>query len=180
MRVLALFLMLSALPIIAFAESLPTYIQESQVNTLRAWLSANDQYRLAIDSDCECSDDIDELRRGDGAAWSPQPNFHPYYAKGDFDGDGFEDVAVVAVPRIQEGIVRVVIFFGSKAGISQEAQTIAERGSSVANRGLFIARSSQGNQHRHAVLLFGAFGSEADPVPVKHPRSTTPNTSETH
>lgn len=125
----------------------------------QAWLAAHPGYRLAIDADCECADEIEELRQGDGDAWKPQPDFHPYYATGDFDGDGLADVAVVALPRKPDDPILIVVLWGAK----REATVIPKGGESIADRGLFIAREQP---KKHPVLLFGAFGSEAEPVPI--------------
>jgi hypothetical protein len=126
-----------------------------------------------LTDDCHCAEDIEDLRKGDGGAWSPQPDFHPYYATGDFDGDGFDDAAIVVAPRDTGAKVSVVIFFGSPAGLMNDVSVVPRDGSSVADRGLFLARPDQRAARRRARLLFGAFGSEAEPVPVKHKSATT-------
>jgi hypothetical protein len=154
------------------AGDLPGYVREPHVPVLGTWLSAHPGYRLAIDNDCECAAEIEELRRGDGGAWRPQPDFHPYYAAGDFDGDGFEDLAVVALPRKPDDQILIVVLLGAKPGAAGDVTVIPKGGRSVADRGLFIARSADGRAPKHPVLLFGAFGSEGEPVPIR--RSPTP------
>jgi hypothetical protein len=151
------------------AEVLPSYIRASQVQIIRAWLDAHSQYSLAVDDDCRCADDMEELRQGDGGAWKPQPDFHPYYATGDFDGDGFDDAAIVVSPRGSGHPVSIVIFFGSKTGLTSDVSVVPRDGSNVADRGLFLARTDPHATHPRARLLFGAFGSEAEPVPIKRP-----------
>ena len=150
-----------------FATVLPPFIRASQVETIRAWLDAHSQYRLAVDDDCRCAEDIEDLRQGDGGAWKPQPDYHPYYATGDFDGDGFDDAAIVVSPRGGGNKVSVVIFFGSQTGLTNDVSVVPRDGSNVAARGLFLARTDQQTTHQRARLLFGAFGSEAEPVPIK-------------
>lgn len=156
---------------LALAADLPAYIREGHVDVLRTWFAAHPGQRLAIDQDCQCSDDIEELRWGDGGAWTPQPNFHPYYAVGDFDGDGFDDIAVVALPYKDGDKILVVVLFGSEAGLTGNATVIPEEGKSVVDRGLFLARPNRRSSLRHPVLLFGTFGSEAEPVPIRRGQS---------
>jgi hypothetical protein len=175
MKVFFLLVMLVAGASSTFAAVLPSYIRPSHLDAIRTWLDAHPQYRLAVDDDCQCAEDIEDLRRGDGGAWSPQPDFHPYYATGDFDGDGFEDAAVVVSPRSSDAKVSVVIFFGSQTGLTDDLSVVPRDGSSVADRGLFLARTDQRAAHRRAELLFGAFGSEAEPVPVKRKSATKAN-----
>ena len=37
------------------------------------------------------------MRNGYGKAWSAVPDYHPYIATGDFNGDGVTDFAVVVI-----------------------------------------------------------------------------------
>ena len=175
MKALILLAMLVAGANPTLAAELPSYIRASHLDAIRTWLDAHSQYRLAIDDDCHCAKDIEDLRSGDGGAWNPQRDIHPYYATGDFDGDGFEDAAVVVLPRGTGAKIAVVIFFGSQAGLTNDVSVVPRNGSSLADRGLFLARTDQRTAHRHAELLFGAFGSEAESVPVKRKRATRAN-----
>lgn len=49
-------------------------------------------YRLALLSDCKCENDLPHLRKN-------YANSQPYYAAGDFNGDGIEDYAIVVVEK---------------------------------------------------------------------------------
>jgi hypothetical protein len=71
--------------------------QEQKV--LRSWLAQHPGYRIATDEDCGCADDIKQMKAGWGGAWKPVPDYHPYTATGDFNGDGVEDFAVAVVER---------------------------------------------------------------------------------
>jgi hypothetical protein len=62
---------------------------------LDRWLTKNPGWRLATSADCECDGDIASLRAGMGGAWKPVPDYQPYSATGDFNGDGRRDFAVV-------------------------------------------------------------------------------------
>jgi len=41
------------------------------------------------------ADDIKQMKAGSGGVWKPVPDYHPYIATVDFNGDGAEDFAVV-------------------------------------------------------------------------------------
>lgn len=85
--------------------------QEHQV--LKNWLARHSEYRQGTDEDCDCADDIKQMRAGVGGVWAPVPDYHPYIATGDFNGDGVEDFAVVLIDRTkQENNFALVAFNG--------------------------------------------------------------------
>ena len=95
-RKLAVFvLVLGSNALALAADTLPTYISSKHREVLQNWLNAHAEFRLALDADCSCENDIEKMRLGSGGPWKPQPNFHPFYVAGDFDSDGREDFAVV-------------------------------------------------------------------------------------
>jgi hypothetical protein len=74
---------------------------------LQSWLTKHKGFRVGTDEDCECDDDIASTRRGSGGAWAPNPNFHPYYAVGDFNSDGQPDFAVVLIGAAEKKYVAI-------------------------------------------------------------------------
>ena len=82
------------------------------------WLRRNPSYRAATDADCDCPQDIQQMKAGYGGDWKPVPDYHPYIATGDFNGDGVRDFAVVVVDfsRPTENFTLLVFNgpFGSK------------------------------------------------------------------
>jgi hypothetical protein len=82
-------------------------------NVLKSWLTYHPEYRIATDEDCDCADDIKQMKAGWGGAWKPVPDYHPYIATGDFNSDGAEDFAVVVVDRSKkENNFALVVFNG--------------------------------------------------------------------
>ncbi len=75
----------------------PAYIAPEHRTVLEKWMAMNQSLRVATDQDCKCDDDIASMRRGYGGAWKANPDFHPYYVVGDFNGDGQADFAVVVI-----------------------------------------------------------------------------------
>ena len=71
--------------------------QEKRV--LAVWLAQHPSFRAATNQDCSCAEDIQEMKAGDGGVWRPVPDYHPYVATGDFNGDGIRDFAVAVIER---------------------------------------------------------------------------------
>jgi hypothetical protein len=85
--------------------------QEQEI--LKDWLAQHKQYRLATDEDCDCAGSIDDMKTGYGGKVKPIPNYHPYVATGDFNGDGVRDFAVVVIDRSKhEKNFTLVVFNG--------------------------------------------------------------------
>jgi hypothetical protein len=64
---------------------------------LEDWLTRHPTYRAATDADCNCPEDIQQMKAGYGGSWKPVPDYHPYVATGDFNTDGLRDFAVVVI-----------------------------------------------------------------------------------
>ena len=88
-------------------------LTQLEQRVLQGWLSQHTDYRVATDADCECADDIKRMRSGSGGGWKAAPDYHPYVATGDFNGDGVEDFAVAVVERSkQENNFALLVFNG--------------------------------------------------------------------
>jgi|SRR5579862_2992587 len=94
-------------------DSLPSYVAPRHRHAIAAWLSHHPTYRLAVDADCSCADDIAHVRAGNSPEWPPLPDYHPYYTVGDFRGDGAEDVAVGVISPQHRDKFRVLIIHGA-------------------------------------------------------------------
>ena len=66
---------------------------------IEKWLAHNPEYRLAADTDCDCDDDIKQMRTSNVGAWKAIPDYHPYIATGDFNSDGSMDFAIVVINK---------------------------------------------------------------------------------
>ena len=71
-----LMLMSTALTVTA-ADPVPTYVAARHRVAISAWLSHHPGYRLAVDTDCSCKDDIAPTRAGAPPDWPPLPDYHP-------------------------------------------------------------------------------------------------------
>jgi len=82
----------------------------NHMKQVQFWLDEHPEYRLANLDDCECIDSVQLLRKGNGEAWKPQPNYQPYYVVADFDNDGAKDFAVIVRCLVGEEKALVLIF----------------------------------------------------------------------
>jgi hypothetical protein len=94
------------------AAEVPSYVLPAHASALGPWMSSHSHLRVATDEDCQCAEEVEDLRRGTGGKWAANPGFHPYYAAGDFNGDGHQDFAVVLVDKANPKSRRVVVFNG--------------------------------------------------------------------
>jgi|SRR5580658_9220420 hypothetical protein len=95
------------------SDSLPNYVAPRYRPAIASWLTRHPGYRVAIDADCTCDDDIAQMRAGYSADWPGVPNYHPYYMVGDFRGDGAADVAVGVISQQHPRKFRVLIIHGT-------------------------------------------------------------------
>lgn len=158
-RVACCSILMCAFPSLALT---PEYMDPRAAKEASTWLARNQNFRLASDEDCKCSEDIKTLRKGSSAPWKPQPNYHPYYAIGDFDADGIQDFAIVVRPKAQEVGAQILVFLRGSPSRESRVLSYPVPFDTLEDLGLFV-RSAKG---RGASLLFGAFSSEGEKVPV--------------
>lgn len=96
----------------ALEPSVPGYIASAQQDALKDCLSAHPEFRVATDKDCECADHISSIRKGYGGVWKANPNYHPYFASGDFNGDNENDFAVILIKHGEKRKHYLAIFNG--------------------------------------------------------------------
>jgi len=129
--------------------------QEQEV--LESWISRHPEYRIATDEDCNCADDIKQMKAGSGGMWTPVPDYHPYAVTGDFNGDGIEDFAAVVIERSrQENNFELLIFNGPVKSES-ELPAFTESGLDLKYQGLFYG-PPRPKPYR---LLLGRFESDS-------------------
>lgn len=100
------------------AYSLPPAVRPAQRPALRAWLAGHRPYRVVDEAECACDDELFAIRHAAVGHRADRSGhlYHPYYAEGDFDGDGKSDFAVVVADRRSGRARRVLIFTRSGAG----------------------------------------------------------------
>jgi hypothetical protein len=153
-RCLIFVLICSALLVPAWAGHTLTAHEQ---RVLESWMARHREYRIATDEDCDCADDIRQMKAGSGGVWKPVPDYHPYAATGDFNGDGVEDFAVAVVDLSkQEKNFALVVFNGPfKSGAASPA--FLEAGLDLRSYGLFYG-PPRPKPYR---LLVGRFESDS-------------------
>jgi|ERR1035441_234616 hypothetical protein len=115
-----------------FARHTLTAAEESVVTT---WLTQHPGFRRATPRDCNCDEDIRNMRTGWGGV-TPVPDYDPYRASGDFNGDGVGDIAVVLLDtRKQSDAFALLVFNGPLGKASQAA--LFKTGLDLKQEGLF-------------------------------------------
>ncbi len=108
----SLFLLIACLFCVTPAWSGHTLATQEQ-KVLKSWLAQHKEYRLATDEDCDCAEDIKQMKAGTGGKWKPVPDYHPYTATGNFNGDSVRDFAVVVIdPSKKEKNFALLVFNG--------------------------------------------------------------------
>jgi hypothetical protein len=130
-RLLLVATLLSALP--AWCGHTLTK-QEQRI--LDGWLSQHPTYRAATDKDCDCSDDIEQMKTGYGGNWTPYPDYHPYIATGDFNSDGVTDFAVVVIDHSQLRNNFTVLIFNGPFGSKPATPAYVESGLDLRRQGM--------------------------------------------
>jgi len=92
---------LFALAVVQTGNCAPTFLNTNPRASLQTWLNIHPGYRQATDDDCDCTEDIQEIRTKSEPAWPARPGFHPYLLIGDFRHNGEMDFAVVVVKRTE-------------------------------------------------------------------------------
>jgi hypothetical protein len=145
--------------LLASAASAGHTLTSTQVSVLQRWLSAHRGFRSAAISDCECAEDIAAMRKGSGGPWKPVPDYQPYAATGDFNGDGRGDFAVVVIDTsksIQEAF-RLLVFNGPfSTTLGNPTPAFEKAGLNLQGAGLFFG-PPRPQPYR---LLVGGFESE--------------------
>ncbi len=123
-------------------SALPT-LDDSEKAALGSYLSTRSDLRLPQESECGCDDDLSQMRGGD-------PGYQPYILRGDFNGDGEEDFAVLLVRESEDGPPSGVlaIFNGPFSGYSPPAPAAVFK----ARFGKFVALFAKDGE-----LLLGQF-----------------------
>lgn len=111
-------------------------LTQGQQKILDAWLSQHPTYREATDADCDCSDDIQQMRTGYGGNWTPYSDYHPYAVTGDFNSDGATDFAVAVIDRSKSTNAFTLLIFNGPFGSKPAAPAYVESGLDLHGQGM--------------------------------------------
>ena len=130
-----LFILVCCLGGISSALSKHT-LTPQQLNVLQAWLAQNPQFRMATDADCDCTSNIRRMKAGYGGKWRAIPDYHPYIATGDFNGDGISDFAVVVIDRSKTTNSFALVVFNGPIGREPILPVFVKQGLDLKHQGL--------------------------------------------
>ena len=103
------------------------------------WLQQHPNLRLASTSDCRfCADNIATMRRGIDDEWKPVPDYDPYRAVGDFNGDGYIDFAVVVIDTKKSKDAFALVIFNGPFTSDTASPAFLEENLDLSNQGLFF------------------------------------------
>jgi hypothetical protein len=115
---------------ILFFTALPAWcghsLEPQEERVLKEWLTRNPEYRAATDADCNCPEDIQQMKAGYGGDWKPVPDYHPYVATGDFNSDGIRDFAVVVINPSKSTENFTLLVFNGPFGSKQASPAFVE------------------------------------------------------
>jgi hypothetical protein len=140
LKVSLVFLLSNILAVGMYAQQVSaSLLHPKHKAVLENWLTQRTNFRLATEEDCDCKDDIRQVRQGYGGKWKPIPNYQPYYAVGDFNSDGAEDFAVALVNRTkQTDRFAIIIFNGSFNVSNNPAPAFFEEDLNLQHKGFFF------------------------------------------
>jgi hypothetical protein len=100
------------------------------------WLARHPTYRVATDADCGCREDIQQMKAGYGGNWKAVPDYHPYVATGDFNGDGARDFAIVVIDGSKSAHNFTLLVFNGPFRSKRASPAFLESGLDLRNQGL--------------------------------------------
>ena len=115
--------------------------QEQKV--LGVWLARHPDFSIATDTDCDCAEDIQQMRTGYGGNWPPVPDYHPYVATGDFNSDGVRDFAVVVIDRSKSAQNFVLLVFNGPFGSKSATPAFVGSGLDLRHEGLSLTAATE-------------------------------------
>ncbi len=113
------------------------YLAPVHKEIVMKWLGARHDWSLATDDHCSCDLDIKKHRSG-AFGWKPNPNYHPYYAVGDFNGDRKTDFAVALMKDSKKGPSFAIAVFNGPLDKSNATPAFLREGLNLLRQGFFF------------------------------------------
>ena len=162
LRSLSLLVLLACLDLPAWAGHTLTPHEQKIV---QSWLMQHPAYRTASDADCNCAEQIRQMKAGSGGQWKPVADYHPYVATGDFNGDRVPDFAVEVIDTSKSPQNFVLLVFNGPFRSESASPAFVESG--VGGQALFFG-PPRPKPYR---LVIGPFESNNSAILL--PRGTT-------
>jgi hypothetical protein len=141
----------------------------AQRNIRNAWLAQHPQFRMTTDADCDCASDIQQMRAGYGGKWKAIPDYHPYVATGDFNGDGISDFAVAVIDRSKTTNSFTLLVFNGPFESKSILPAFIKESLDLKHQGLFYGAP----RPRPYRLVLGRFEADMGLILVPHGHNYT-------
>jgi hypothetical protein len=158
--------LLTVLLLLAWPAQGEHTLTSQQHKVLARWLAGHPQFRSAEDRDCDCATDIERIREGSGGNWQAIPDYHPFAATGDFNGDGAEDFAVIVVDQSKRENPGTLLVFNGPFKSPVKSPAFLKSGLKLKLQALFYGPPMR-IPHQ---LVLGCFECDARSVVVPHGR----------
>ena len=130
---------LCALLLVLSSQASAIYtLTPTEQKVLASWLAAHPQFRAATDLDCDCSEDIKQMRTVSDGVWKAVPDYHPYSVSGDLNGDGALDFAVVVVERSSSVKKATLLVFNGPLRTSDARPSFSASDLDLLGKGIFF------------------------------------------
>jgi hypothetical protein len=106
------------------------------------------------------------MKAGSGGVWGPVPDYHPYVATGDFNGDGVEDFAVVLIDHTKQEKNFALIVFNGPFKSETQSPAFMQSSMDLTYSALFYG-PPRPKPYR---LLLGRFESDSGALLIPHGR----------
>lgn len=157
--------LISFMLVAAMTSASPGHTLNSQQDqNLKTWLAQHSEFRVATDADCECDEDIQNMRSGYGGQEKPIPDYHPFIATGDFNNDGKEDFAVVVIDRNKTKLNFTLLIFNGPYESQPPSPAFRNANLDLRRHGLFFG-PPRPKPYR---LVLGPFESDNSAILVPH------------
>jgi hypothetical protein len=113
-------------------------LQPQEQKVLERWLQKYPDLRVATEADCDCVESIQRMKAGSGGVWKPVPDYNPYVATGDFNGDGVRDFAVVVVIKSKTKDNFTLAVFNGPVAEKSDAPAFYQPNLDLRHQGLFF------------------------------------------
>jgi hypothetical protein len=134
-----------------------TYLRAQHRTVLQQWLAQRSALRLATETDCANKEGLAATRQENGR------NYQPYYAVGDFNGDGHEDFAVALISPAKRSNKFAIAIFNGPFNSGRASAAFFTQGVDLSSGGLVVL---SGNR-----LVAGVF--QTDDCVLLRPRGRT-------
>lgn len=142
-------------------------LRPNEQKILHEWLKKHPELRQATDADCKCAEHIRQMRTGSGDIWVGVPDYHPYVATGDFNGDGIRDFAVEVVNSSGSEPRFTLVVFNGPFKASKRSPDFYDPGIDLFGQALFFG-PPRPKPYR---LVIGPFNSDNSVILSPHGNS---------